>query len=150
MIARLDVESIYRSEADRLFRSIRAFANGNDDVASDVVAEAFAQLIRRGDEVRDPRAWLWTASFRIARGELRSRSATQPLTAGCEGSRPMDVGLFDVSDALRLLSPAQRAAVLLQDYAGFTSAEAARIYDASATAMRVHLMRARRRLAEVL
>ena len=33
--------------------------------------EAFAQLLRREPNVRDPKAWVWAAAFKIADGELR-------------------------------------------------------------------------------
>jgi len=52
-------------------------AHIDPEVASDAVAEAFAQLIRRGDEVRDPRAWVWRSAFRIADRDV-PRAAGQP------------------------------------------------------------------------
>ena len=32
-------------------------------------AEAFAQALRRGTAIRDPRSWVWRAAYRIAAGE---------------------------------------------------------------------------------
>src|SRR3712207_2554186 len=69
------VETVYREQADRLWRSVFAFA-GDPDVASDAVAEAFAQAIRRGPAVRDVAAWTWSAAFRIASGTLKARRST--------------------------------------------------------------------------
>ncbi len=52
------VERIYREHGQRLWRSLAAFT-GAPDVASDAVAEAFGQALRRGEELRDPVAWIW-------------------------------------------------------------------------------------------
>jgi hypothetical protein len=68
-----DVESLYRVQGARLWRSI-ALSTGSRDVADDAVAEAFAQAIARGDAIHDPAAWIWRAAFGIAAGELKERS----------------------------------------------------------------------------
>ena len=52
-----DIEALYRADADRLWRAVYAFA-GDAEIASDAVAEAYAQLLRRGSAVRDPAAWV--------------------------------------------------------------------------------------------
>ena len=67
------IEALYRQDGDRLWRALLAY-DGDPDVASDAVAEAYAQLLRRGGAVRDPQAWVWRAGFRIAAGELKRRS----------------------------------------------------------------------------
>ena len=41
------VEAVYRADAERLWRAIYAFA-GDADIASDAVAEAYAQVLNRG------------------------------------------------------------------------------------------------------
>ena len=41
-----DIEGLYRADADRLWRAVYAFA-GDTEIASDAVAEAYAQLLRR-------------------------------------------------------------------------------------------------------
>jgi len=40
------VEAVYRADAERLWRAIFAFA-GDAEIASDAVAEAFAQVLQR-------------------------------------------------------------------------------------------------------
>ena len=47
------VERLYREQGRRLWAAVLAYTRDRD-VADDAVAEAFAQLIRRDDEVRDP------------------------------------------------------------------------------------------------
>jgi len=61
------IECLYRERGDRICRGLLAFS-GDPEVANDAVAEAFAQVLRRGDEVRDPERWIWRAAFRIAAG----------------------------------------------------------------------------------
>src|SRR5207244_3656852 len=72
-----DLGDLYRHEAARLWRAVFAYAQGRA-ITDDAVAEAFAQCLRRGSEVRDPRAWIWRASFRMAAGELKARRGISP------------------------------------------------------------------------
>jgi RNA polymerase sigma-70 factor (ECF subfamily) len=66
------LERLYREDGARLWRALVAFS-GDREVASDAVAEAFAQALGRGEELRDPQRWVWRAAFRIAAGELKDR-----------------------------------------------------------------------------
>jgi hypothetical protein len=54
------VEAVYRADAERLWRAVYAFA-GDAEIASDSVAEAFAQLLHRGGrparKLRPHRRW---------------------------------------------------------------------------------------------
>jgi RNA polymerase sigma-70 factor (ECF subfamily) len=45
-----------------MWQAVFAFA-GDPEVASDAVAEAFAQALRRGDAIRSPERWLWRTVF---------------------------------------------------------------------------------------
>ncbi|TMK86784.1 MAG: hypothetical protein E6G44_01900, partial [Actinobacteria bacterium] len=51
-----ELECLYRDERDRMWRAVFAFA-GDREVASDAVAEAFAQALRRGAAIRSPERW---------------------------------------------------------------------------------------------
>jgi RNA polymerase sigma factor (sigma-70 family) len=141
------IERLYRERGDRIWRGLLAFS-GDPEVASDAVAEAFAQVLRRGDEVRDPERWVWRAAFRIAAGELnerrRSGLAVRP------GSYEMEEPARDLVLALGALSQRQRVSVVLHDGAGYPSKGVARIIGSTEAAVRVHLMRGRRRLRELL
>jgi DNA-directed RNA polymerase specialized sigma24 family protein len=113
------VERVYREQGPRMVRTLFAYAR-DMEIAEDAVAEAFAQVIRRGDEVRDVAAWVWRSSFRIANGELakrRSRSSAQAR----EGRYEMGENAAEVFDAVGTLSPKQRAAILLHHYVAFRS-----------------------------
>jgi RNA polymerase sigma-70 factor (ECF subfamily) len=147
-VSRTDrIERLYRDRGDRIWRGLLAFS-GDPEVASDAVAEAFAQVLRRGDEVRDPERWIWRAAFRIAAGELKQRRRSEAFVA--EGSYEMEEPARDLVVALGALSERQRVSVVLHDAAGYPSKEVARIIGSTEVAVRVHLMRGRRRLRELL
>src|SRR5688572_8591593 len=100
------IEAVYRQEADRLWRSLFAYA-ADTEIASDAVAEAFAQAIRRGPAIRDARAWVWKAGFRIAAGELKRRSrSTDVIPHGSYLDPEADTELLT---ALAQLPDGQRA-----------------------------------------
>jgi RNA polymerase sigma-70 factor, ECF subfamily len=145
---RLGLGEVFASEGPRLWRAVFAYSQDRA-LTDDAVAEAFAQCLRRGDAVTDQRAWVWTAAFRIAAGELRARRRTGPMP---------DAAVHDAIDdepgrllkAIGELSVNQRAAVLLRGYAGYPSDEVAAMLGISRATVRVHLARGRRRLRELL
>ena len=140
------IESCYREQRERLWRSLLLFA-GDPEVAGDALAEAFAQAIRRGDEIRDLAAWVWRTAFHVARGELKRRRAGVPLP---ELPVEMAEETVDLTRALAMLSPKQRASVVLRLYAGYSAKETAAIIGSTPAAVGVHLKRARARLRDLL
>jgi RNA polymerase sigma-70 factor (ECF subfamily) len=141
------IERLYRKRGDRIWRVLLAFS-GDPEIASDAVAEAFAQVLRRGDEVRDPERWVWRTAFRVAAGELKRQGRSDVLTT--EGSYEMEMPARELIVALGALSERQRASVVLHDGAGYPAREVARILGSTEAAVRVHLMRGRRRLRDLL
>ena len=146
--ARTDIEALYRADADRMWRALYAFA-GDAEIANDAVAEAYAQLIRRGEAVRDPAAWVWRAAFQISRGQLKDRRrAIDPATGS---SQHLDsYSDPDLLTALRELPEGQRAAVILFYYADLPVREIADRLGTNSLAVRANLSRGRRRLRELL
>ena len=142
-----EIERLYRERGSAMWRAVLAFA-GDPEVASDAVAEAFAQVLRRGDQVRDPERWLWRTVFRIAMGELKERG--RRVVTEVVVSYEMEEPARDLVVALGALSEKQRAAVVLYDAAGHPAKDVARIIGSTPAAVRVHLMRGRRRLRELL
>jgi RNA polymerase sigma-70 factor (ECF subfamily) len=142
------VEALYRSDADRLFRAVYAFA-ADADIASDAVAEAYAQVLHRGSAVRDSQAWTWRAAFRIASGALKARRATGAISAEATDytDRYADP---DLLDALRRLPESQRAAVVLFYYADLPVRQIAQRLGSNGLAVRANLSRGRRRLRQLL
>jgi RNA polymerase sigma-70 factor (ECF subfamily) len=141
------LERLYRVDGARLWRALFAFS-GDREIASDAVAEAFAQALGRGDAIRQPDKWVWRAAFRIAAGELKSRRRLGPTRP--DGSYEMEEPPGDLIQALAILSPKQRAAAILYYYLGYPTREIADILDSSQAAVRVHLSQARKRLRRVL
>ena len=142
------VERVWRDDGPRLYRSLVAFG-GDTELASDAMAEAFAQALGRGEGVQAHDRWIWRAAFRIAAGELKERrrvyaGGDPPATAG------MPEPVTDLVRALRTLSPNQRAAAVLSLYADLPTREVARILACSQATVRVHLSQARRRLRMLL
>jgi RNA polymerase sigma-70 factor (ECF subfamily) len=141
------VEGLYREEGRRLWWAVVAYS-GDEDVASDAVAEAFAQALGRGDSLGDPLAWIWRVAFRVAAGELKQR-------------RMVDHRLPDVIDPsqqranelvalLRQLPEKQRAAIVLHYYADRPVKDVAAALRVTPATARVHLHRARCRLLRLL
>jgi RNA polymerase sigma factor (sigma-70 family) len=142
-----DVERSYRAQSESLWRALLLFS-GDADVASDAVAEAFAQALRRGSEVRDVDRWVWRVAFHIARGDLQRRSRDEPLLVDTADDLPPDT--IDLIRALRSLTSKQAGAIVLHHYAGYSNKETASILGSTTAAVGVHLERGRKRLRELL
>ena len=140
---RREIERIYREVGGRIWKALLAYSR-DAEIASDAVAEAFAQALRRGDGIRDPERWVWRTAFRVAAGELMDRRRREHLRE--EESYEMPELARDLYSALAVLSPKQRAAVVLLDGFGYPALEAAAIVGSTPAAVRVHAMRARRKL----
>ena len=144
------IRLVYEAHHVRLWRAVAVWS-GSSDIADDAVAEAFAQLLRRGEAVRDPAAWVWRTAFRIAAGELRRRGPLAPVEV-VDASLPTGAPelTFDVLRALQHLTGQQRACVVVCDLLGYSAEEAAPLLHTSAATVRVQRMRARRRLRPLL
>jgi RNA polymerase sigma factor (sigma-70 family) len=142
-----EVEALYRAEGARLWSAVRAYT-GDRGISDDAVAEAFAQLLRRGDAVRNPAAWVWTAAFRVAARELQQRRAT----VADPPDTPYQPAMADqrVLSAIARLSDRQRASVVLHYYADLPVKEVADLLGSTAAAISVHLFRARKNLRDLL
>jgi RNA polymerase sigma-70 factor (ECF subfamily) len=144
----MELEQVYREHGPRLYRALLLYA-GDREIAADAVAEAFAQALGRGEAIRSPERWIWKAAYRLAAGELarRRRSVT---TDTADAAYEIPETPLVLSIAMRQLSPMQRAAVALHDYAGYTLREAANITGSTASAVSVHLVRAHAKLRKQL
>jgi len=143
-----DLDAVFREHAPGVYRTLYAFTAGRAAIAEEATAEAFARAIAHTSSIRDPVAWIYRTAFRVAAAELR-RERREPLEAeerAGEGAR----GLERLVDALRELSPNQRAAVVLRYEADLPVDEVARRMGINAATVRVHLHRGRGRLRELL
>jgi RNA polymerase sigma-70 factor (ECF subfamily) len=141
------VERTYLEHADRLWHALVLFC-ADPEVASDSVAEAFAQAIARGEAIHDVDRWVWRSAFNIARADLKRRGGAASMVPELPADVPVDT--VDLVRALAELSPKQRASVVLHHYAGYSTKETARIIGSTAAAVGVHLERGRRRLRDLL
>lgn len=141
-----EVERVWRDQGAKLWRSLTAYT-GDRELASDAMAEAFAQALGRGDALESTDRWIWRAAFRIAAGELQRRTRA---TLEREPTTQMPEPVADLVRALKVLSPNQRSAVILCLYADLPGRDVARIMRCSQATVRVHLSQARRRLRPLL
>lgn len=143
-----EVESVYRQDGDRLWRALYAFS-GSESVASDSVAEAFAQALGRGPAIRDVRAWVWRSAFRLAKGDLKDQSSLShgPMPEGAFHDAHPDEQLLA---ALQGLTSQQRAVIVLYYYADCPVREISRRTGINPLAVRAHLSRGRKHLRVLL
>jgi RNA polymerase sigma-70 factor (ECF subfamily) len=126
---------------------------GDRGRAEDVTQEAFMQLLahwRRVSRYERPEAWVRRVAIRLAVRTSRRdrvRVALEREAPRREERPPPDV---DLADALRRLPVKQRACVLLFYFEDRPIAEVVDILGISDGAVKVHLYRARQRLASLL
>jgi RNA polymerase sigma-70 factor, ECF subfamily len=145
---RRELERLFGSEGLKIWRALVAFS-GDVDVANEARAEAFAQALAHREEIRSPAAWIWTTSFRVARGLLKERSVRSDPPVG-DVSYSIPDPVRDIVDALKTLPTKQRLAIVLHDYADRPTREVAEILGSSRATVHVHLSAARRRLRPLL
>lgn len=152
-MAAADFERLFRDEFEAVLRSVYVICH-DADRAQDITQDAFVQLLRHWRKVSRydrPGAWVRRIAIRIAiqqvrRERLRSvleREAEVPANA----PRPVEM---DVLDAIATLPKMQRAAVALYYLDDLPMAEVADILGCSSSTARVHVHRARVRLASLL
>ena len=142
-----DLDRVYREQAPRMWRTLTAHA-GSREIAEDAVAEAFAQALAWGDEIRSPERWVWKAAYRIAAGELQRRGTLTSLSV----DEPVmnDEPASEIRETLARLAPKQRASIVLHYYAGYPALDIARIIGSTPAAVWVHLSRGRRQMRRML
>ena len=157
----LDREARFRRVCEAHTAAVLAYAlrRTSREDAADVVAETFLVAWRRLDDVDELTAlpWLYAVARRVLLSQRRATRRQQaiaervaaaepsasPEAAGGSGSRRL-------LDALGRLSEAEREVLMLAAWEELSGPEAARVLGCSATAYRIRLHRARRRLRERL
>jgi RNA polymerase sigma factor (sigma-70 family) len=119
----------------------------SDAIAAEVMTIAWRRLA--DVPVDDPRPWLFTTARNLLLADARRSS--RPAVWEPEqqaAATPADLGELDpaLDAALRSLSQLDREALLLVAWEDLTPTQAARSLGINATAFRVRLLRARRRL----
>jgi RNA polymerase sigma-70 factor (sigma-E family) len=141
-------EAVYAERWQSMVR-FAALSTGSVDLAEEIVQDAFAELHRRWDKVSNPPAYLrvavahrCTSWVRRQRLERRHRI---PLTL-----ERSDSGLVELVDAMRALTPRQRAAVVLRYLDDMPETEIAQILQCRPGTVKSLLSRGLARLEEVL
>jgi RNA polymerase sigma factor (sigma-70 family) len=121
--------------------------------AEDIAQEAFMQLYthwRKVSGYQRPEAWVRRVAIRMAvRQQKRDRLRTVLERAADRAPSAGSTDL-DLAEAMKDLSPTQRAVVVLYYYEDRPTAEIFEILGMSQSTVRVHLSRARRHLADLL
>jgi RNA polymerase sigma factor (sigma-70 family) len=151
--ARARFDEFFEDENERLFKALY-FVTGNRHDAEDLMQEAFLKLWELWDgidRVDDPTGYL----FRVALNgfRMRRRRATmalrKALPIGEERDNFADAEMrADVRTLLRLLTPRQRAALVLVDLFGYPSEQAARILRVRPSTVRALATQGRQALRE--
>ena len=117
--------------------------------AEDVVHDVFVglpELLRKYEERGAFAAWLKTVTARVALARIRETTQHTPVPLDSPGQlavAPRDIeGALSLEAALRTLTPALRAVLVLKEIEGFSHAEVARMLDISVGASEVRLHRA--------
>ena len=121
--------------------------------AEDVVQDALIKAWKKLGSLREPEAfaaWLTRIVANTAVARARRRRFFEPIdgVAVAAVEAPVDVQI-DVGRLLRGLPPRQRAVLHLTAVEGYTDSEIAEALGITSSSVRVHRMRARRRLAEL-
>lgn len=157
--------------ADRLY-SLSLRLTGDPAAAEDIVQEAFVKLMAGADRIEGRSrlaTWLYRVAYNASMDRLREQKKLAPVPADedDEAALPMPTTLVEfgrspeamlrdaemrhaLDEAIQSLPPSLRAAFLLRDVEGLTTAEAAEALGLTETNLKVRLHRARLLLRERL
>ena len=159
----------FEAWGDRLYRlSLRL--TGDPATAEDVVQEAFVKLMAGAERIEGRSSlatWLYRVAYNASIDRLRDQKRTVTVPEeGDDEAAPMPSLLVDflspeemlkdaetrraLDEAIAALPPSLRAAFLLRDVEGLSTAEAAEALSVTETNLKVRLHRARLRLRERL
>lgn len=146
-------DELFRRHRDRLWSvAVRTLGNATD--AEDAVQETFAAALRSDDFRGEADAGTWL--YRILVNKCIDRMRARPVPATDSGAAAVTdpsggvATRLVVADALAVLPPEQRAAVVLVDVEGHPVADAARLLDVPEGTVKSRCARGRLRLAELL
>lgn len=157
--ARDRFEALYLAHYRAIHRYALRRTDSADDIA-DVIAETFLVAWRRLDEVPHGEAavlWLYGTARRVLanhrRGDSRRTALASRLReqlATTQVTPSPDPRSDAVWTAFAALAPADREVLALTCWEGLTGPQIAKVLGCSATAARLRLHRARKRLAKLL
>jgi RNA polymerase sigma-70 factor (ECF subfamily) len=131
------------------------------DAAQEVFLRAFKYL-RRFDTTRPLEPWLVRVTVNVCRRAGRGRTRSRSLFVNCEGSQRPDPGRDPYAlmraeeqkrvlyDALTALPEKERAAIVLRDLEGFSTAEVADILGSAEATVRSQISVARLKIRKAI
>lgn len=148
----IDYADFFRAEFAAVTRAAYLVLHDRDS-AEDVSQDAFTQLHLHWAKISGydrPDAWVRRVAIRLAIRTVRRHRLLDTLLGRLEPPRQEGGADVDLAAALRLLPPQQRAAIALHYYEDRPLAEVATILNCSHATAKVHVFKARRRLAALL
>jgi RNA polymerase sigma-70 factor, ECF subfamily len=142
----VDFESFFRAEALSLGRALYLLT-GDRAETEDLVQEAMARAYERWDKVQrmdSPAGYVYTTALNLYR-RRRRRIIQRPFLPQSPAPDPAEVAgtRLDLRQALRSLSRQQREALVLVEWLGFDSDQAARILGIRPSSVRTRVHRAK-------
>ena len=148
-VDRVAFGDFYRLELDAQVRRA-VLLLGSNDIANDVVHDAFIAVYRRWDTLDEPGPYLHMAVLNGCRGIHRQRSRQRRLLPRfVDRAAPASVDEH-LDDLLAALPFNQRAAVVLRFYGGLTTEEIARELGCAAGSVGPWINRALARMRKAL
>lgn len=146
--AGLAFEGFFEAQHAGLFGALRLMTRDAAE-AEDVMQEAFTRVFERWDRVAamdDPVGYLYRSAFNVFRS--RRRRAGVAVRRGLQHATDQDritqaEQRLAILQAMRALTPRQRAAIVATEVLGYSSEEAARLLGVRASTVRVLAARAR-------
>ena len=123
-VVALSFDDVYRRESVPMVR-LAVLLVGSQELAEEIVQDAFAQLFERWEGVERPGAYLRTCVVNGCRRAQRRRRQDDRAVAGLPGPVATGLGADHLADALAALPARRRAAVVLRYYEDLSEAEIA-------------------------
>jgi RNA polymerase sigma-70 factor (ECF subfamily) len=153
--AEAEFTAFFRAEFGRVVRTVYLIVNDRGR-AEEIAQDAFVQLLDHWAKVsryEQPDAWVRRVAIRLAGRAARRermRSVLETRFRPSVATLPPDEPAGEVFGAVRRLPPSQRAAVVLFYGEDRPIAEIAELLGCAPSTARVHLFKARQRLAAML
>jgi RNA polymerase sigma factor (sigma-70 family) len=150
----LDFEAFFEKEFERLFQTLFLIC-GDRSEAEDLAQETMARLFEHWDRVaaaEDPAAYMYRSAFNLNHRRLRSlilsrRAGSKPDERSPDPAHVVETRT-QMLELLAGLPRAQREALVLVEWLGFTPEEAGRVLGIEAVSVRGRLHRARATVRE--
>jgi RNA polymerase sigma factor (sigma-70 family) len=141
-------EAFFREEHSRLLRALY-LVGGNRQEAEEIMQEAFLRIWERWGRVRamaNPIGYLYRTALNLLRSRHRRALVMAKRALGAEVGRD-EFAAADERDvlarAMARLTPRQRAALVVTEYLGYSSEDAAAVLGIKAVTVRVLASQAR-------